>query len=407
MVSAVSADQTSDSDIGVKGTPRDTEELKSALAKFREPHAYEVKRRSLGVKSSKIKALFFRVKLPLTLAYCRLFKISRPAIVVLTVNNNCNWNCNYCYGDYPSKGPEDNLSTEELIKVVDDLAEMGCIYTVVHGGEALLRKDIGYIIDYIKTKGIYVCLVTNGQIFPKRIDELRNVDNLTISLDGSEANNDKNRGAGTHAHAMTAIKLALKEGFKVRVQCTLSQHNKGEIPYIAKLAKEIRVPVSFSILFRTDFTQDDDPLALSGDEIRTCLNTIKEYKRKGFPLFTSTQNLKAALDWPYEEFNKLYLLKDQVPKGFKHLPCYYSKLKFHFEGDGRFMPCTVMSSNDFEGRNVRDVGVRDSIKHVQDTNKCVACPHLTQNEWNLLMGMTPRVVAVNAWEQVKELTRWY
>lgn len=364
-------------------------------------------RSELNYKNSKLKSFFGRIRLPLVLAYCRIFNISRPAIVVLTVNNNCNWQCTYCYGDYPNKGTENNLSTEELIKVIDDLAAMGCVYMIVHGGEALLRKDIGYLVDYIKTKGIYVGFVTNGQLLPKRIDEIRNADSVTISLDGGKEVNDKNRGAGTYDFAINGIRLAIKEGFKVRVQCTLTRHNKDSIGEVAELAKRDGFPVSFSILFRTDFTSLDDDMSLSGDEIRQCLADIDKYKKLGYPLFTSDQNLKAALRWPYEKFNKLYLKRDEVPDDFKHLPCFYSKLKFHFEADGRFTPCTVLSSNDFDGKNVRDVGVEGSIKHVQKTNDCVACPHLTQNEWNLLMGMTPSMVTRNAWEQVKEITRWY
>lgn len=363
-------------------------------------------RKSLDVHNSLWQSVWLRMRLPLVLLYCRVFGINRPAVVVLTVNNNCNWNCTYCYGDYPNKGTEKNLTTQQLTKTIDELAEAGCVYMIVHGGEALLRKDIGYIVDYIKTKRIYVGLITNGQLFPRRINELRNVDSITFSLDGRPENNDKNRGPGTYDYAMTAIKLALKEGFKVRVSATLSKHNKGDVPYIAKLAKEVGFPVSFSILFRTDLSLHDDPLNLAGDEIREVLGEIKKYKKLGCPLFTSYRNLEHAMNWPYEQFNKLYLFKDQVPQGFKHLPCFYSKLKFHMEGDGTVMPCTVLSANSFTGRNVLDEGgVKAAVDHVIQTNNCVACPHLTQSEWNLLMGMSPGQISYLLREQIKEITR--
>ena len=72
------------------------------------------------------------------------------------------------------------------------------------------------------------------------------------------------------------------------------------------------------------------------------------------------------------------------------------------------MSCLAhLSSNQFNGKDVREVGTREAIRHVHDTNKCVACPHLSQNEWNLLMGMSPRIIAINAYEQLRELTRWY
>ena len=368
---------------------------------------HKYKRESLGYTKSKWSTVWLRLKLPLHILYCRLFGISRPLIVVLTVNMNCNWKCTYCYGDYPSHGTDQNLSTEEMLKVIDDLAEMGCVYAIVHGGEALLRKDIGYLIDYIKRKGIYVCFITNGQLFPKRIEELRNIDNLTISLDGRKENNDKNRGEGTYDMAMTAIKLAIQEGFPLRVSCTLSRYNMGDVEYMAKLAKEMKFPVYFSLLFRTDFSSHDDPLALSSREIKDTLNKIVELKNLGYPIFTSYQNLEYALRWPYERFNKLYLFNHEIPPDFKKLPCQYGNLKFHIEGDGRVMPCTIMSSNDFKGKNVRDVGLREAARHVHDTNTCVACPHLSQNDWNLLMDMQPRHILYLVKEQLKELTRWF
>ena len=385
----------------------ETEIREASTAPKKKVSIYEQKRIALGFHNSFWRSFGSRVMIPLILGWCRLRGLSKPVVVVLTVNSNCNWNCSYCYGDYPNKGTEQNLSTDQLIKLIDELSEMGCRYMIVHGGEALLRKDIGYIIDYIKVKRIYVCLVTNGQLFPRRIEELRNIDNLTISLDGRRENNDLNRGIGTYDHAITAIKLGLNEGFKVRVQCTLTLNNKGDIEYMAELAKELKVPVSFSILFKTDFTKHDDPLALSADEIRQCLQKIRKLKQKGYPLFTSEANLSYALRWPYERFNKLYLMKEEVPKDFKPIKCHYGQLKFHLEGDGRIMPCTIMSSNSFDGKNVKDSGARAAIKHVQDTNNCVACPHLTQNEWNLLMDMAPKTIGTNALEQLKELTRFY
>lgn len=374
------------------------------------PYAGNVRRYNradLGYRKTFLKTLYARVRLPFKLLYCRIFKLSRPLIVVLTTNMNCNWKCVYCYGDYPSYGTEKNLSTEEMLRMVDDLVRMGCVYAIVHGGESLLRKDIGYLIDYMKLTGLYVGFITNGQLFPRRIEELRNVDSLTISLDGRRENNDKNRGPGTYDMAMTAIKLALKEGFKLRVSATLTRHTMGDVEYLAALGKEMKFPVFFSLLYRTDLSAKDDPVSLSAEEIRKTLTTIMQLKRRGYPIFTSYQNLEYALRWPYERFNKLYLFEDQVPKDFKKLTCHYSKLKFHIEGDGTVTPCTIMSSNNFSGKNVRDVGVREAVGHVRDTNTCVACPHLSQNDWNLLMDLQPRHVAFLIKEQIKELTRWF
>jgi MoaA/NifB/PqqE/SkfB family radical SAM enzyme len=261
-----------------------------------------------------------------------------PLIAVVVVNNKCNWDCVYCFGDYPNRKEKD-YTTDELKFLVDQLYDMGLRYINMHGGETLLRPDVGELVNYIKNKGMYLCLITNGSILHKKIDEVRNVDNITISLDGSPRSNDVNRGKGAFDKTLAAIDLVLKEKIPLRVSVTLTRESMNDIGYMAELAKEKNFHLYYSILFKP--LKKAQHLQMSAEEIRNSVREMKRYKEMGYPIFTSDKVLRATYEWPVD-FNESYHLREnQIPASYRphHIKCYYSRTKFTIEADGYIYPC--------------------------------------------------------------------
>src|SRR5690606_18612915 len=75
------------------------------------------------------------------------------------------------------------------------------------GGEPFLRKDIFEIIDYAKSKGLNVSIITDAHMMDeKAFQELvKNQVRVSISIDGAEKSNDAIRGKGSYAKAISAI----------------------------------------------------------------------------------------------------------------------------------------------------------------------------------------------------------
>jgi len=92
--------------------------------------------------------------------YKRTMDIERKKSMVhslfITINHNCNLNCNYCA--LPEKNRE-NFSFEHLKKVI---SESNCKEVRLTGGEPTLRDDVLDIICFIKKTKKLVTLVTNG-----------------------------------------------------------------------------------------------------------------------------------------------------------------------------------------------------------------------------------------------------
>ena len=360
--------------------------------------------RTSNYKQNRLKTTWARARYFFALIKKRIAGSITPIICVLVVNNRCNFNCKYCFGCYANRRNPD-YTTEELKTLINDLHRMGVRYLNIHGGETLLRKDIGEIVEYIKRKGIYCCLITNGSLLKDKLNEIRSVDNLTISLDGRKINNDRNRGNGTHDIALNAIKLAVKEEIPLRVSATITKYTMNDIDYLAKLGKELGFTVLFSIMFKP--LPEAKEFEMTNEEIRYAMGQIIEFKKNGYPIFTSLHAAKFARDWPLDH-NKHHFIEKKdwklLPKGFKHIECFYGKNKFTIEADGRVYPCFLLIDH-FEALDWRVVGIEKAIHHVKKENKCITCPALSQNDHNLLLGLNISHVGRIIIDQLKESLR--
>jgi len=79
----------------------------------------------------------------------------------LELTSGCNLGCRYCYVDPPDK----ELSTNEVISVIDRLENAGVLSLLVTGGEIFSRNDIGEILAYIAGKSFIIThLLSNGTL---------------------------------------------------------------------------------------------------------------------------------------------------------------------------------------------------------------------------------------------------
>ncbi|MDD4909518.1 MAG: radical SAM protein [Candidatus Omnitrophica bacterium] len=336
----------------------------------------------------------------------KLLGRSDPLIVILVVNNECNLKCRYCFGQYCARKAGSDFNTAQIISIVDELHALGTRVLTVHGGETLLRDDIGEIVDYIKKKGMYIHLVTNGLLLKQKIGLIRKVDSLCISFDGRQEGHEANRGAGTFKPTLEAIKLAKREGFRLRIHATITKYTKDDIEYLAKLAREIGFFQYFSILYQCGgVTREFQELMLSDEETKDAIRQIIHWKKKGYPIFTSYRVLENALNWPYP-YIKPHLRPEEIPARFKPIDCFYGKSKFIIDADGRVYPCFALM-DEFKPLNIKEVGLKRAIEHVRDAKRCSSCMYFTNNDHNLLLGLSIRQLLNQCKLQFKELIGRY
>lgn len=338
-----------------------------------------------------------RLRLPYEIAKCRLFNKYKPLVVLLYLTDRCNLKCKYCVGNWSGRKIKD-YSTREIKTIIDECIALGTVHFTIHGGEILVRNDVGEIIEYLKKKGSFVNLVTNGILLREKIDDLVGVDSLCISLDGREENNDFNRGKGSYQAAMEAISIARERQLKFAVHATLTQKSIHDIEYLCKQAKQLGYYQQFSLLLKP-LTQEQSGLGISDAEARNAIRRIMTLKRAGYPVFTSNRSLRNALNWPHP-LNEARINKSNFPLNNNLIRCFYGKLKIAIDANGYVYPCSSLNDS-FNALNVREVGVKKAFEHVITQNTCEACYYLTQNDWSLLLGGSPEQYLGQAVIQLK------
>lgn len=213
----------------------------------------EFLRRTLNIKREKVEKLladpyarkavlnlvksfnYFGIRKPLS--------IYTPFLVVWDFTHSCNLKCKHCYSDSGTMR-EKELTTQEALAIVDQLADAGIIALAFSGGEPLTRKDFFEVARHAADRGLYVSLATNGTLLNKenvaKLKEAK-VNYVDISIDGSTAKtHDEFRGVqGAFDKALTGLKNCVEADLCVCIATTATKNNYNEMPAIIDLAEEI------------------------------------------------------------------------------------------------------------------------------------------------------------------------
>ena len=149
---------------------------------------------------------------------------------------------------------------------MDILKNLGIVDLVISGGDPLLKKDIGEIIDYA-TKNFITTVYDNGSMAAQKIDCLKNVDFVAISIDSlDEAKNDSMKAVpGAWKKAMETVETLHNNGVKVAVTPTISQKNIYEIVDITNYFTKKGITVWYC-LYSYDTSNDKEQLFRIGKE---------------------------------------------------------------------------------------------------------------------------------------------
>lgn len=93
----------------------------------------------------------------------------QPILLTWEMTSRCNFDCPFCY--IRDNTIETEVSFEDVKEVIDGLTEEGLFEVYLSGGECLLLNDFLKIYSYIKNKGVFVTVFTNGSLINDEILE--------------------------------------------------------------------------------------------------------------------------------------------------------------------------------------------------------------------------------------------
>ena len=98
-------------------------------------------------------------------------------LLAINLTKRCNLACAHCYMDAETlkHGDENELTTEEVCKLLDDIAGRSTeTMVVLTGGEPLLRGDLEVLVEHGTKLGLSMVVGTNGvALTDKRVQSIK------------------------------------------------------------------------------------------------------------------------------------------------------------------------------------------------------------------------------------------
>lgn len=191
-----------------------------------------------------------------------------PMSALWEITYACNHKCAFCY-NCPERGRKE-LTTEQITAGLHKLADLGCLFLVLTGGEPLTRPDFFDIAWAGKRLGFAVRVYTNGylvdEVVARKFKELMPFE-IEISFHGSNPETmDKLTGVpGSFHRVIQGIKNLRKHDLKVNMKVPITKWNQWEIRDIQKLAKSLGCHAEFDPVITPRDDGDTSPLALQAD----------------------------------------------------------------------------------------------------------------------------------------------
>ena len=140
------------------------------------------------------------------------YQCNIPWLILFDPTSACNMHCVGCWaGEY---GHKNNLSFEDMDKIVTEGKELGVYLYMLTGGEPLVRKaDILKLAE--KHNDVQFAIYTNSTLIDEPFcEEVRRLGNIAfmLSIEGTPETNDARRGEGHYAAVMNAMDLLKKYG---------------------------------------------------------------------------------------------------------------------------------------------------------------------------------------------------
>jgi MoaA/NifB/PqqE/SkfB family radical SAM enzyme len=173
-----------------------------------------------------------------------------PRSIQIECTTRCNLKCTFCELSYWTEKPAD-LKLDNIRKMVEHLPKLKRI-DLTGIGESLMNRDFFTIVEFLKSRGMYVTLNDNFTLMTERaaqrIIEL-GVDQMFLSLDGATQETYEQIRVGAKfdkviANARRLLQMKRELGKKrpeVKINTVVCSTNYHELPAIVELAHDVGI----------------------------------------------------------------------------------------------------------------------------------------------------------------------
>ena len=201
-----------------------------------------------------------------------------PLLGTLEVSHRCSLNCSHCYNNLPMAdlaAARRELTKDEYFRILDELADLGCVWMLFTGGEIFARRDFLDIYADAKKKGFIITLFTNGTLVSEKIADYLaewRPFRIEITLYGrtKETYERLTRVPGSYERCLRGIRLLKERGLPLSLKTVAVTVNRHEIWDMKKFAEEdLGLPFKLDSMInpRTDCSASPLGVRLSPEEV--------------------------------------------------------------------------------------------------------------------------------------------
>jgi AdoMet-dependent heme synthase len=203
-------------------------------------------------------------------------------IVAWETTGACNLSCSYCRAAATLSPSPEELTTEEALAFIDEVAPIKPML-ILSGGEPLLRPDIFLLARHAADRELRVSLATNGTLITPLIAEKissAGISRVSISLDGASAEkHDAARGQGCFEKALKGIE-SLRGRVDFQINFTITGKNEDDALAAFDLAERLGAKaLHFFFLVPTGRGREEDLISAKRQEELLHLIDEERYRR--------------------------------------------------------------------------------------------------------------------------------
>ena len=268
-----------------------------------------------------------------------------------SITGRCNYRCKHCFMSAPH-AKYGELSHEQCMRIVDQLAECGIFSVSLTGGEPLLRKDFMEIVDALLARNINITTIySNGKLVDEELLKqlaARGIrPEFNMSFDGV-GQHDWLRGVdGAEEIVINAFRLCHEMGFPTGAELCLHRGNKDTLRESIRLLRDLNVKsLKISpVVSVGEWSAMPPEMSLTDEEVyETYLEYLPKYLEDGRPLRLMLGNLFVCDGSNQYTIPGYHNLSEAKAKN--HCICGHARNHMYIAADGRILPCMPLSGTD-------------------------------------------------------------
>ncbi len=293
-------------------------------------------------------------------------KYRRVSYAVWEITLKCNLACQHC-GSRAGHARSEELSTEEALNLVRQLAEVGITEVTLIGGEAFLRPDWLEIAKAITEAGMLCGMTTGG--FGISLDTARRMKEagikvVSVSVDGLEETHDRLRGKqGSWQWAFKTMSHLQEVGIPFGCNTQINRLSAPEFPLIYERIRDAGIFAwQIQLTVPMGNAADSSNILLQPYELLDLYpmiaRVVKRARQEGVKVQAGNN---IGYYGPYER-----LIRGEGDAWKFWQGCTAGLSALGIEADGSIKGCPSLPTSAYTGGNIRDHSLRTIIEEREE-----------------------------------------